>query len=93
MVGFCRLVTDYVSFAWLTDVYILADHQGKGLATWMMQCVDEVLSSWPHLRRTMLLTGDKNAIRLYEKTLGMKEAKLDKLIMMQKLGPAGSAGH
>jgi GNAT superfamily N-acetyltransferase len=71
MIGFGRLITDYVSFAYLTDVYVLPEHQGKGLAKWMMQCLDEILDSWPELRRTLLLTGDPSAVRLYEKTLGM----------------------
>ncbi|KAJ4293840.1 hypothetical protein N0V88_005354 [Collariella sp. IMI 366227] len=30
MVGFARLVTDHVTFGYLTDVYVLAEHQGKG---------------------------------------------------------------
>lgn len=88
MIGFARLVTDYVSFAYLTDVYILPEHQGKGLGKWMMECLDEVLKSWPGLRRTMLLTSDPNAVRLYEKMLGMEVAQPGKLLVMMKAGPA-----
>lgn len=30
-VGFCRVVTDGVAVAYLADVFVVADHQGKGL--------------------------------------------------------------
>jgi ribosomal protein S18 acetylase RimI-like enzyme len=91
MVGFARLITDYVTFAYLTDVYVLREHQGKGLGRWMMECLNEVLTSWPGLRRTMLAVSDPNAVKLYEKTLGMEVVQPGKLSFMQALGPAAPA--
>jgi GNAT superfamily N-acetyltransferase len=38
-VGFVRVVTDYATFAYLCDVFVLESHQGQGLGTWLMQCV------------------------------------------------------
>ena len=38
-VGFARLVTDYVTFAWLCDVFIADSHQGQGLGKWLIECV------------------------------------------------------
>jgi ribosomal protein S18 acetylase RimI-like enzyme len=73
MVGLARLVTDYVTFGYLTDVYVLAEHQGKGLGRWMMECLDEVLASWPKLRRCLLFTRDESAVKLYRETLGMSD--------------------
>jgi predicted GNAT family acetyltransferase len=32
MVGFARVLTDDVSFGWVADVFVLADHRGRGLA-------------------------------------------------------------
>jgi hypothetical protein len=32
MVGFARVVTDYATFAWIADVFILPKHRGKGLS-------------------------------------------------------------
>ncbi|KXX76960.1 DNA ligase [Madurella mycetomatis] len=75
MIGLSRLITDYVTFGYLTDVYILGAHQGKGLGRWMMGCVDEVLASWPSLRRCMLFTRDASAVRLYAETLGMTDVR------------------
>ena len=31
-VGFARMITDRATFAYLADVFIVADHQGKGLS-------------------------------------------------------------
>lgn len=70
-IGLARLITDEVSFAYLTDVYILDEFQGKGLGTWLIKCVDEALSSWQELRRLILITSlGKN---FYAEKLNMKE--------------------
>jgi len=63
-IGFARLITDLTTFAYLSDVFVLPDYQGKGLGTWFMECV----FAHPELegmRRLMLVTGD--AQKLYEK--------------------------
>ena len=36
-VGFARVVTDYATFAWLCDVFILDSHRGKGLGKRLIQ--------------------------------------------------------
>jgi len=35
--GFARLITDYTSFAYIADVFILEEHRGKGLSKWLMK--------------------------------------------------------
>ncbi|KAI2601762.1 hypothetical protein GGR54DRAFT_54951 [Hypoxylon sp. NC1633] len=70
-IGLVRVVTDDVTFAYLTDVYILPEYQGKGLGRWMMECLNEVIKSWTHLRRFMFLTSD--SMNLYRKYLGAKD--------------------
>jgi GNAT superfamily N-acetyltransferase len=63
-VGFARVVTDYATFAWIADVFILPEHRGQGLSKWMM----EVMIEHPRLqgfRRWVLAT--KDAHGLYEK--------------------------
>jgi GNAT superfamily N-acetyltransferase len=37
--GFARVVTDYATFAWLCDVFVLKAHRGKGLGKWLIECV------------------------------------------------------
>jgi len=63
-VGFARVVTDRATFAYLCDVYVLEEHRGRGLATWLMEAV----VAHPHLQglRRFLL-GTRDAHRLYEK--------------------------
>jgi GNAT superfamily N-acetyltransferase len=63
-IGFARVVTDYATFAYLGDVYILKEFRGRGLSKWLM----EVIVNHPDLqgfRRWVLAT--KDAHRLYEK--------------------------
>ena len=38
-VGFARVITDYVVFAWLLDVFILPEYQGKGYGKKLMQAI------------------------------------------------------
>jgi GNAT superfamily N-acetyltransferase len=65
-VGFARVVTDYATFAYLADVFVLEPHRGQGLGKWMM----EVVFSHPELqglRRWMLATRDAHGLyRKYE---------------------------
>jgi GNAT superfamily N-acetyltransferase len=39
LVGFARVITDYATFAYVTDVFVLPEFRGQGLATWMMTCI------------------------------------------------------
>jgi GNAT superfamily N-acetyltransferase len=36
-IGFCRAVTDGVSFVYLADVYVLEEHRGRGLGEAMLR--------------------------------------------------------
>src|SRR6267378_7386119 len=36
-VGFARVVTDYATFAWIADVFVLPEHRGRGLSKWLME--------------------------------------------------------
>lgn len=73
MAGFARLVTDYVSFAYLTDVFVLRDYQRRGLASWMIRSVKEVVDEWPDLRGLTLMANDEPSARMYQRDLGALE--------------------
>lgn len=77
MIGFGRLISDGVTFAYLTDVYVEPAWQGRGLGTWLIECIQEVLDSMPHLRRSMLITGSKGdrTVNMYAKLMKMNEIK------------------
>lgn len=91
MVGLARIVTDYVAFAYLTDVFILPQYQRRGLAKWMMCSLKEMVDSWPDLRGLMLMTHDKAAARMYEATLGAVEFDKGPSAGMTMLEMAGRA--
>jgi GNAT superfamily N-acetyltransferase len=38
-VGFARVVTDYATFAYIGDVFILEAHRGRGLSKHLMQAI------------------------------------------------------
>jgi GNAT superfamily N-acetyltransferase len=60
-IGFARVVTDYATFAWLADVFILEEQRGQGLAKWLI----EVIVSHPQLqglRRWLLATNDAHEL-------------------------------
>lgn len=63
-IGFARLVTDYATFGYLCDVYVLDQYQKMGLGRWLIECchAHPVMS---RLRRIMLVTD--SAPWLYEK--------------------------
>ena len=64
LVGFARVITDRATFAYLSDVFILESHRGRGLAGWLM----EVVLAHPdlqNLRRWTLATRDAHG--LYER--------------------------
>lgn len=41
LVGFARVVSDYVTVFWICDVYIDENHRGKGLGKKLIECIIE----------------------------------------------------
>ncbi len=63
-VGYMRVITDYATFSYLADVFIINEHRGKGLSKKMIELVMKL--DWIQgLRRLMLTTLD--AQELYGK--------------------------
>ncbi len=59
--GFARVITDFATFDYLGDVFVLEPHRGRGLARWLM----ETLTAHPDLqgfRRWVLLTRDGHGL-------------------------------
>jgi len=81
-VGLARVVTDYAVFAYLGDVFVLEEHRGRGLGTWLV----ETAGACPELqgvRRWDLATND--AHELYRR-FGFVEANPTRV--MERLDPA-----
>ncbi|HEY4198016.1 MAG TPA: GNAT family N-acetyltransferase [Mucilaginibacter sp.] len=59
--GFARVVTDKATFAYICDVFILADHQRLGLSKWLMQSIQQH-PELQGLRRWSLATLDAHGL-------------------------------
>jgi len=80
-IGFCRVVTDSATFAWLADVFILPDHRGRKLGEWLI----ETVLSHPDLQtlgRWVLATRDAHT--LYAK-FGFQPLENPDRFMMRRL--------
>ncbi|MFC5448199.1 GNAT family N-acetyltransferase [Paenibacillus aestuarii] len=60
-VGFARVVSDLVRFAWLGDVFVLPQYRGLGLSKWLMS----IIVNHPQLKGTSFNLGTRDAHSLY----------------------------
>ncbi len=60
-IGFCRVITDKATFAYLADVFIVEDHKGKGYSKLLMK---EVMAhaELQGLRKFLLGTADAHGL-------------------------------
>ena len=80
-IGFCRVITDYVVFAYVMDVFILEEHRGKGYSSMLIN----VMMTEPKLQQVKiwrLATSDAHF--LYKKfgftSLAHPEKMMEKII-------------
>lgn len=60
-IGFARVISDYATFAYLCDVFIIEKYRGRGLSKWLIKAI----VSHPQLqdlRRWMLATRDAHGL-------------------------------
>ena len=62
-IGFARIISDFATFAYLADVFVLEDWRGHGLSKFIMECI-KAHPDLQGLRRWMLATADAHG--LYE---------------------------
>jgi GNAT superfamily N-acetyltransferase len=60
-IGLARVITDFATFAYLCDVYVLEEHRGRGLGKWLIECVLES-PRLQGLRRWVLVTRDAHGL-------------------------------
>jgi N-acetylglutamate synthase-like GNAT family acetyltransferase len=56
-IGFARVITDYTTYGYLSDVVIAESRRGRGLGEWLVACI-LAHPNLQHLRRLALLTRD-----------------------------------
>ena len=62
-VGFARIISDFATFAYLADVFVIESHRGRGLSKFLMECIVKH-PELQGLRRWVL--GTRDAHGLYE---------------------------
>ena len=87
-VGFARVITDKATFAYLSDVYVLEPHRGKGLSKWLLEVI-QGHGELQGLRRFLLATRDAHG--LYTQ-FGFK-ALANPSRMMEILNPDAYRSH
>lgn len=60
-VGFARMITDFATFGYLADVFVLASHRGRGIAKQIMHAV-MTHPELQTLRRWHLVTRDAHSL-------------------------------
>ena len=60
-VGFARLVTDYTTFVYVCDVFIVESERGQGLGQWLMRTV-QLHPELQDMRRWVLTTQDAHGM-------------------------------
>lgn len=60
-VGFARVVSDFVRFAWLADVFVLPQYSGRGLGKWLVRTIIQ----HPHLNGVAFNLSTQDAHSLY----------------------------
>jgi nitroimidazol reductase NimA-like FMN-containing flavoprotein (pyridoxamine 5'-phosphate oxidase superfamily)/GNAT superfamily N-acetyltransferase len=63
-VGFARVITDFTTYAYVADVFVIRAYRGRGIGKWLMQCM-LAHPELQNLRRWSLNT--KDAHELYKK--------------------------
>jgi GNAT superfamily N-acetyltransferase len=59
--GFARVISDYATYAYIADVFVLEAYRGNGLAKWLMECIVSH-PSLQGLRRWALATRDAHSL-------------------------------
>jgi GNAT superfamily N-acetyltransferase len=60
-VGFARVVSDFATFAYVADVFVLDPHRGRGLGKLLMECIKQH-RQLQGLRRWVLTTRDAHTL-------------------------------
>jgi GNAT superfamily N-acetyltransferase len=71
LVGFARVVSDFVRFAYLADVFVLPEYRGFGLSKWLIKTI----VAYPDFEGVHFCLGTKDAHSLYEQYGGFKLLK------------------
>ena len=92
MIGMARLMTDHVTSAYLTDVYVLPEYRKFGLGRWLIACCNDFIEDMPAMRRAFLMASPGEGKRFYERELGFWDVGEEReyaLCMTKRYRPLG----
>ncbi len=82
-VGFARVVTDYATFGWLCDVFVLESHRGRGLGKRLV----EYVAAEPGLQGlAIFVLATRDAHDLYREHGGFEVLDAPKRWMIKRAG-------
>jgi len=79
-VGFARVVTDYATFAWLCDVFVLEAYRGQGLGKKLV----EYIATYPELQGMLFLLATRDAHGLYRTYGGFEKLETSERWMKRR---------
>lgn len=83
LVGFCRVVSDGTSVAWLGDVFVVTSHRGRGVG---VELVREAVEH-PSVRDLQWYLGTRDAHELYRR-FGFHEPDDGRTMVRSRAAPA-----
>jgi len=79
-IGFAQVVTDYTTFSWLCDVFILEDYRGRGLGKWLIS----TLVDYQGIKAsTRFFLATRDAHRLYSQYGGFEKVTIPEKLMVK----------
>jgi len=60
-IGFARVISDYATYAYIADVFVLDAYRGNGLGKWLVECIMQH-PRLQGLRRWSLVTRDAHVL-------------------------------
>ena len=86
-VGFARVVTDYATFGWLCDVFVLESKRGRGLGKWLV----EFIAAHHDLRNLdLFVLATRDAHELYRRHGGFDQLQAPERWMTKRIEQLGS---
>ena len=79
-VGFARVVTDYATFAWLCDVFVLEAYRGQGLGKTLVGYI----ATYPELQGMLFLLATRDADGLYRTYGGFEKLETSERWMKRR---------